>query len=71
MYKRFHGVDLHKRYATVSIRNGDGKEVHRIAKCIDFKDYVSKLNSNDIVIIETVSNAFYWSDEIEKQARLA
>ncbi len=36
MYKRFHGIDLHKRYATISIRNEDGKEIYSITRCYQF-----------------------------------
>lgn len=66
MYKRFHGVDLHKRYATISVRNEKGEEIKRISCCTDFMDYISRLTHEDAVILETLSQAFYWSDEIEK-----
>ncbi len=67
MIKRFHGIDLHKHYATISIRDELGKEIKRISKCINFEEYVRTLTSEDAVVIETLSNAFYWADEIEKQ----
>ena len=67
MVKKFHGVDLHKHYATISVRDADGKELYCITKCMDFKGYIEKLSSEDAVVIESVSNSFYYSDEIEKK----
>lgn len=66
MYKRFHGIDLHKRYATISIRNEQGEEINTISRCEQFREYVNSLNSEDIAVVEAVNNAFYWADEIEK-----
>jgi len=65
MYKRFHGVDLHKRFATISTRNTSGKEINYISNCKKFKDFVNALNSEDLVIVESVNNSFFWADEIE------
>lgn len=67
MFKKFHGIDLHKKYATISVRDQNGKEIFKSLQCMDLKGYVKKLNSQDIVLVEAVSNAFYWSDQIEKQ----
>jgi len=36
--KRFHGIDLHKRYATINVRDSDGKEIQFITKCSDFNN---------------------------------
>ncbi|MBN2078466.1 MAG: hypothetical protein JW838_05840 [Spirochaetes bacterium] len=66
MYKRFHGIDLHKRYATISTRNEDGKEIYSITRCYQFREYVNSLNAEDIVVVEAANNSFYWADEIEK-----
>ena len=59
MFKKFHGVDVHKNYATISVRDVQGEEISRINKCVNFKEYVSKLNHEDAVVIETVTNSFY------------
>jgi len=66
MYKRFHGIDLHKRYATVSVRDENGIEVYSISQCIQFREYVNSLTREDIAVVEAVNNAFYWADEIER-----
>lgn len=39
MEKRFHGIDLHKRYATIIVRNSEGNEIQHILRCADFKGY--------------------------------
>lgn len=67
MEKRFHGIDLHKRYATITIRDTDGIEIKHISKCTDFQGYVESLVEDDTVVIESINNAFYWADQIEKQ----
>jgi len=66
MYTRFHGIDLHKRYATISIRNEQGEEIRSISRCERFREYVNSLNAEDIAVVEAVNNAFYWADEIER-----
>jgi len=65
MFTRFHGIDLHKRYATISVRDELGKEIQVILKCIDFTAYVESLSDDDIVVLESLNNAFYWADQIE------
>jgi len=67
MKERFHGIDLHKKYATIMVRDLEGNEIQYIARCKNFKEYVDSLNEKDAVIIESISNAFYWADQIEKQ----
>jgi transposase len=68
MQKKFHGIDLHKRYATINVRDSDGKEIQFIASCKDFQQYINGLNENDSVVLESINNAFYWADQIEKQS---
>ena len=67
MFTKFHGVDLHKSYMTISVRDESGREIFAKLKCTDFKGYIRSLDSNDIVVVEAVNNAFFWADEIEKQ----
>jgi len=67
MTERFHGIDLHKRYATIMVRDVNGSEVKYIAKCTDFQGYIDSLSEKDAVILESINNAFYWADQIEKQ----
>ncbi len=67
MVKRFHGIDLHKRYATINVRDSDGKEIKFISRCRDFQQYINNLNENDSVVLESINNAFYWADQIERQ----
>jgi transposase len=67
MKERFHGIDLHKNYATIMVRDSDGKEIQFISRCKDFHEYVEALGEKDSVVIESINNAFYWADRIEKQ----
>jgi transposase len=60
-------MDLHKRYATISVRDENGKEIRLLKKCTDFNAYISKLTSEDVVVIEALNNAFFWADKIEQQ----
>lgn len=63
----FHGTRLHKRYATINVRDINGKEIKFISKCKDFQQYINSLNENDSVVLEAINNAFYWADKIETQ----
>jgi transposase len=65
--KRFHGIDLHKRYATINVRDSDGKEIQFITRCSEFQLYINTLDENDSVVLESINNAFFWADQIEKQ----
>lgn len=67
MFTRFHGIDLHKRYMTISIRDFSGKEIFTQLKCSDFYGYIRTLTSDDVLVVEAVNNAFHWADEMEKQ----
>lgn len=66
MFTHFHGIDLHKRYATISVRDEQGTEVRIILKCIDLTAYVESLSGDDIVVLESLNNAFHWADQIER-----
>lgn len=65
MYTRFHGIDLHKRYMTISVRDESGREMFTQLKCTDFLGYIRTLTSEDVLVVEDVNNAFYWADEME------
>lgn len=67
MCKKFHGIDLHKRYATITVRDEEGSEIRHISKCTDFQGYVKTLSKEDTVVIESINNAFYWADRIEER----
>lgn len=67
MEKRFHGIDLHKRYATIMVRNSEGAEIQYISRCTGIREYIDSLTENDVVVIESINNAFYWADQIERQ----
>ncbi len=67
MEKRFHGIDLHKRYATINVRNSEGSEIQHILRCEDLSGYVGNLTGEDVVVVESINNAFFWSDQIEER----
>jgi hypothetical protein len=47
MEKRFHVIDLHKRYAAIIVRNSEGSEIRRTSRYADFSGYVAKLTNED------------------------
>jgi len=57
--KRFHGIDLHKRYVTINVLDSDGKKIKFIANCKEFQLYINGLDENDSIVIESINNAFY------------
>lgn len=67
MLKRFHGIDKHKNYSTISVLGRDGKEIEFIGRCLNLKEYVSKLNSEDAVILEASTGSFHFADLIEQK----
>jgi len=67
MEKSFHGIDLHKLYATITIRDSEDRETYFTAHCNNFRTYVQSLGEDDIVVVESINNAFFRADEIEKQ----
>lgn len=67
MKELFHGIDLHKQYATIIVRDKEGSEIKYIARCTNFQEYIDSLDERDSVVIEAVNNAFYFADQIEKQ----
>jgi transposase len=64
---KFYGIDLHKKYSTISVLNLEGEEIEFIHKCTDLKGYISKLGKDDYAVIEACTGSFHWADEIESQ----
>ncbi len=67
---KYHGVDLHKKYATVSVRDEAGEQIKFTARQFDIQAYVEKLNAEDVVALEASAGALYWAERIgERGAR--
>jgi hypothetical protein len=64
---KYHGVDLHKKYATISVRNEEGTEEKFVRAQADMKGYVSSLGSEDSVVVEASTGALYWAEKIQAQ----
>ena len=67
MITRFHGIDKHKKYSTISVLNRKREEVDFRQKCYDLKEYIENLGFEDAVVIESSTGAFYWADQIESK----
>ena len=67
MVERFHGIDRHRRSATVSVLNREGVEENLIGSIRDFNAYIETLGPEDAVVMETGTGAFFWADKIEAQ----
>jgi len=52
MTKKFHGIDRHKHFSTISVLNREGQEVTFIGVCKDLKKYVENLGPADAVVQE-------------------
>jgi transposase len=70
MIQRVHGIDRHKRSATISVMDREGKEIKFIRSCADLNSYIQTLGSEDAVVFETGLGSFYWADKIEKRGAL-
>ena len=70
MITRFHGIDKHKKYSTISVLNRQGEEVDFRQKCYDLKEYIENLGPEDAVVIESSTGAFYWADQVEFRGAL-
>ena len=49
MITRFHGIDKHKKYSTISVLNRKGEEVEFKQKCYDLKECIENLGSEEAV----------------------
>jgi transposase len=65
MIQRFHGMDRHKKFSTISVLNREGEEVQFLSACYDLRQYIEGLGAEDAVILEACSGAFWWADRIE------
>jgi hypothetical protein len=70
MITKFHGIDKHKKYSTISLPNHKGEEVEFKQKCYDLKEYVDNLGPEDAVIIESSTGAFSRADQVESRGSL-
>jgi len=55
------------KYSTISMLNRKGKEVDFKQKCYDLKEYIENLGTEDAVVIESFTGAFYWADQVESK----
>jgi transposase len=65
MIQRFHGLDRHTKHSTISVLNREGQEVEFVSKCPDLRSYIKKLSSEDAVVMEAATGAFFWADIVE------
>jgi transposase len=70
MIQRVHGIDRHKRSATISVMDREGREIKFIRSCGDLNSYIQTLGSEDAVVFETGLGSFYWADKIEETGAL-
>jgi transposase len=64
---KYHGVDLHKKYATISVRNERGTEESFVRAQQDIKGYVASMGAQDSVVLEASAGALYWAEKIQDQ----
>ncbi len=64
---KYHGVDLHKKYATISVRNEAGTEERFVRAQADIQGYVASLGSDDVVVLESSAGALHWAEKIQGQ----
>ena len=63
--ERFHGIDRHKAYSTISVLNREGVEIE-FHPCIkDLKPYLNSLGPEDTIVLEASTGSFWWADYIE------
>jgi hypothetical protein len=54
---KYHGVDPHKRCATISVRDEAGAEVKFLRAQADMSRYMESLGSQDAVVVEVSAGA--------------
>jgi transposase len=64
---RYHGVDLHKRFAAISVRDESGEQTRYVARVENFAEYVAGLGVEDVVVLESSSGSFWWAERIQRQ----
>jgi transposase len=63
---RYHGLDLHKGSAAVSVRNEVGHEVRYVAR-VETASYVAMLGPQDSVALESGCGSFLWAERIQRR----
>ncbi len=61
---RYHGVDLHKKYVTVSVRDETGAQIAFMGRETDITGYVGRLSAEEVVALEASAGALYWAERI-------
>ena len=61
MIGRFHGIDRHKAYSTISVLDREGQEVRFVGAC-DLRAYLKELGAEDAVVLEASGGSFWWAD---------
>ena len=64
---RYHGVDLHKKYVTVSVRDEAGAQIAFVGREPDITGYVGRLTAEDVVALEASAGALHWAERIGEQ----
>jgi transposase len=70
MIQRMHGIDRHKRSATVSAMDRSGTEINFIQSCYDLNKYIEQLGPEDAVVFKTGLRSFFWADKVEETGAL-
>ncbi len=50
MITRFHGIDRHKKYSTVSVLDREGREIRFLLSC-QMEAYLAELGPEDAVVM--------------------
>jgi transposase len=64
---RYHGADLHKRFAAISVRDESSEQIRYLARVENFAEYVAGLGVEDVVVLESSSGSFWWAQRIQRQ----
>lgn len=64
MIRKFHGIDQHKNFSTISVLDLEGKEVYFKSICLDLRSYIDRLGSGDTAVMEVSTETFYWADHV-------
>lgn len=64
MVTRFHGIDQHKKYPTVSVLDHGGRETRLLRSC-QMDGYLTGLGPEDAVVMEASCGSFYWAERVE------
>jgi hypothetical protein len=59
---RFHGIDRHYTYSTITVMDREGTQVRYIKRCEDLPGYLSSLRPHDAVAFEVGNCAFFHVD---------